>query len=104
MFALAGASVDEAAPASERTVRVASPDLESLLVDWLNELVYLYETTGEAFTEIDVVAWSPEQMEAIVRGRKPQSAPRLHIKAVTYHDLSVRPDGDGWLAQVMFDI
>jgi SHS2 domain-containing protein len=104
MFALTGVTVDADAPATERTVRIQAPDMESLLVDWLNELVYLFETTGEVFTEIEVVGWSPEELEAIVRGRRPLDAPRLHVKAVTYHDLAVRPDGDGWLAQVTFDI
>jgi SHS2 domain-containing protein len=104
MFALVGATVDETAPPEERHVRLHAPDPETLLVDWLNELVYLYETTGLLFTSIDVAEWAPTGLEAVVQGRPSTTPPRLHVKAVTYHDLVVRPDGDGWLAQVTFDI
>ncbi len=104
LFALVGATVDETSPPEERPVRLHAPDAENLLVDWLNELVYLYETTGLAFTTIDVSTWTPTGLEATVQGRRPTGPPRLHVKAVTYHELAVRPDGDGWLAQVTFDI
>ena len=102
LFALTGA-VPQAAEA-ERTVTVESPDVESLLVDWLNELVYLYETTGCAFHEIEVTEWSPQRLAATVRGGRPAAPPRLHVKAVTYHDLSVHASGAGWEARVFLDI
>lgn len=104
MFALMGLDVDESAAARTREVALASMDTESLLVDWLNELVYLFETTGEVYPQIEVVAWEPQRLVATVQGRRPAGAPRMQIKAVTYHELVVRREGEGWLAEVTFDI
>jgi SHS2 domain-containing protein len=102
LFALTGAV--PAAVEVERTVAVESPDVESLLVDWLSELVYLYETTGCAFHGITVTEWSPQRLVATVCGGRPTALPRLHVKAVTYHDLAVRGRDGGWEAQVFLDI
>lgn len=102
LFALSGAAAE--AVEIERAVVVESPDAESLLVDWLSELVYLYETTGCAFHAIEVTEWSPQRLAATARGGRPIELPRLHVKAVTYHDLYVREIDAGWEAQVFLDI
>lgn len=102
LFALTGAAAETVEV--EQAVTVESPDVESLLVDWLSELVYLYETGGCAFHEIEVTEWSPQRLVATVRGGRPAGPPRLHVKAVTYHDLAVGEAGGGWEAQVYLDI
>ena len=102
LFALTGATSGRIE--IERDVTVESLDAESLLVDWLSELVYLYETTGCAFHDIEVTEWSPQRLAATVRGGRPAMPPRLHVKAVTYHDLHVRRTGAQWEVQVFLDI
>lgn len=104
MFDLAGAKTDNAGPSNQRSVVVTSIDVESLLVDWLSELLYLHETTGEVYTDCLVTSWSPTRLEATVEGGPPAQPPILHIKAVTYHQLRVVEEEGGWLAQVYFDI
>jgi SHS2 domain-containing protein len=99
----------DAAPAQEEApvthhVTIDSVDAESLLVDWLSELLYLYETTGKLFTECEVTMWTPTHLEAEVHGRAPSRTPRFDIKAITYHDLELGQDERGWFAQVFFDI
>jgi SHS2 domain-containing protein len=102
LFALTGAVAKTVEV--EQAVTVESPDVESLLVDWLSELVYLYETGGCAFHEIEVTEWSPQRLAATLRGGRPSDPPRLHVKAVTYHDLAVRASGGEWEAQIYLDI
>jgi SHS2 domain-containing protein len=102
LFALTGATPEVVEV--ERTVAVEAPDVESLLVDWLSELVYLYETGGCAFHAIEVTEWSPQRLAATLRGGRPGELPRLHVKAVTYHDLYVRETDGRWEAQVFLDI
>lgn len=109
MFALLSVEVDRSTPPIRRDVHLTSMDLESLLVDWLSELLYLHETTGAVFQECVVTHWQPDAPDgptlgATVQGYPPVTAPRLQIKAVTYHDLLVAADEDGWVAQVYFDI
>ncbi len=104
MFALTGAqAVPDSAP-TPRQVGVKATDPESLLVDWLNELLYLHEVQHEIYTACTVTAWSPTTIQATVEGRPLATPPVLHIKAVTYHLLQVRQDEKGWHAQVVFDI
>lgn len=104
MFALLRAPVDAEQPPIVHHIRLDAFDGESLLVDWLSELLYLFETTGALFTDCTVMRWTPTQLQAEVRGRKPLTAPAVHIKAVTYHQLVITANADGWTAQVYFDI
>lgn len=89
---------------NRHSVSLTAVDAESLLVDWLNELLYLHETTGDVFTRYELAAWSPTRLEATVSGGPPAQRPRLHIKAVTYHQLHVAQTAVGWTADVFFDI
>ena len=101
MFAMQGVEM-AAKPEIWRTVRVDAPDHEALLVMWLGELLYLSETQRESYTRFVI----DDASETTVTGRAggvPGFGDKAHIKAVTYHDLSVRQDEDGWVAVVLFD-
>lgn len=108
MFALVGLTADTGAPGTPHTVTMSAPDVESLLVDWLSELAYLYEVHGQVMTVAAIREWSPTALVAEVLGFPSTTAPTMHIKAVTYHDLRVGPDDGpddgGWIARVFFDI
>lgn len=92
-------------PASRHyPISLTAVDTESLLVDWLNELLYLHETTGDVFTGFEITSWQPDRLEAVATGGSPARPPRLHIKAVTYHQLHVTQTAVGWTADVFFDI
>ncbi|MCB9161272.1 MAG: archease [Caldilineaceae bacterium] len=104
MFALVGLTPDTTAAGTPHTVSVAAPDVESLLVDWLSELAYLYEVHGTVMQVSRITAWSPTELTADLVGYPSTTVPAMHIKAVTYHDLRVGPEGDGWRARVYFDI
>ena len=95
-----------AAPPTEEghQVSLVASDPETLLIDWLNELLFLFEVDGLAYTEALMDRWEPTQMAATVRGQRPTEPPIVHIKAATYHQIRVRPVADGWEAQVFFDI
>ncbi len=104
MFALMDLHVDQTAEELTVAMTLDAMDIESLMVDWLSELVYLHETTGVVFDLILIQDWSPTHLAATVSGRRPQQTPHLQVKAVTYHDLLVVAEGDAWTAQVYFDI
>jgi len=87
-----------------------SADLETLLVDWLSELVYRFDV-DQWFTRRAVVAISDEDgrvhARATLHGERfdpARHAVKVLIKGVTYHKLSVRQTPDGWTATVVFDI
>jgi len=104
MFSLLRAEPDAAAPVETRHVVVDAVDIEALMVDWLNELLYLHETVGALFTDCRMRQWSPTRLEAGVAGSRPLGAPQVHIKAATYHQLRIERHADRWTAEVFFDI
>lgn len=104
MFGLLRVLPDTTRPAIHHHVTIDSIDGESLMVDWLSELLYLHETTNAIFTDCTVLRWTSTHLDANVTGYPPDAPLAVHIKAVTYHQLTIQANADGWLAQVYFDI
>jgi SHS2 domain-containing protein len=86
----------------ERELVIEGADREGLLVNWLNELLYLQER-GEAYSEFHVVEISPVRLKAQLRGRKQQKGNRS-IKAVTFHGLELKEASGIWEATVVMDV
>jgi len=102
MYAL---SVDAPAivPQVERTVEVTGVDAETLLVNWLNELLYLTEVEGLVFGQFELVEFAPIRLRAVARGQA--NAPlRKHIKAVTFHNLHIASTDHGYQVTIVFDV
>ncbi len=103
---LAGLLVEEPAAVPRtmtRELTLEAPDAESLLVAWLGELAYWAEAEGLVFPEIAVQTVTSHTMRAVVGGG-PAAALQNHIKAVTYHDLSIQPVPGGVEATIVFDV
>ena len=88
-------------------LQVSASNIEDLLVAWLNELLYRYETERIAFSKFVIDDINDSNLRATVSGEK--IAPDRHeikteIKSVTYHQLRVEKIDDGWRAQVIFDV
>lgn len=88
-------------------VEISSDDLPSLVVDWLNELLFLHARDGALVAEIHVHDVSPTHLRATAHGEPfdAQRHPRgIEVKAATYHQLRVEPADNGWVAVVYLDI
>ena len=86
-----------------REVRVEGLDRESLLVNWLNELLHLSHTRREAYSGFDFLELNDTHLRARIQGRSAADARRL-IKAVTFHNLEVKRTGAGWEAMLVLDV
>ena len=88
-------------------VEVKGEDREALLVNWLNELIYLFEAKGEVFKDFQIISIRETELKARAMGEKinPEKH-RFHreVKAATYHQLRIEQTVNGWRAQVIFDI
>ena len=107
------ADLSRVAEKAERRVTVAGRDLEGLLVAWLSELLYIFDAEGVIFSRfaIDEIGPLAEGLNPQLRARvcgepfdPERHEPRLAVKAVTRHQLSVRQGRDGWEARVILDI
>ena len=90
----------------ERRFHLQEDDIETLLVSWLQELLYLLDTEDLVFGRFQVKLHD-FSLEAAAWGDV--FDPNIHamkteIKAVTYHQLEVTKGDQGWQAQVIFDI
>jgi SHS2 domain-containing protein len=88
-------------------VTVEGSDLEDLLVRWLSELLYLYDTQRFLYCAATFTTLEPTRLAATVQG-EPFDAARhpidTEIKAVTYHQIAVTQVEGHWQAQVIFDL
>lgn len=106
MFALEGAIPPDAEtrmPEVTRDVEASGVDYESVLVNWLNELLYLQDTRQETFFRFQVDDLTPELLRARVYGRSNANIEKL-VKAATFHDLKIEQTPGGWQAVLVVDV
>jgi SHS2 domain-containing protein len=103
---LRGVPAEPAGP--PRTLEVESADREALMVDWLNEILFVAEVDLWVAVEFDVQEASPTRLRAMARGVQVENPPS-NVKAATFHGLRVaaKDEGneeDGLEAEVIFDV
>lgn len=86
----------------ERVLDLEGDDLETNLVGFLSELLYLGEAEGLGFDKF-AISLAGQHLHAIVRGG-PIIEQRKEIKAVTFHNLAVRQTEKGFEVTVVFDV
>jgi SHS2 domain-containing protein len=89
-------------PPEVQIVQLEAPDTGALLVQWLEELVFLAETEGFVVDEANILHWSKKVISAELIGHIAE--PRPLVKAVTYHGLEFEPADGGWRAKVVLDV
>ena len=86
----------------KETIALQAPDRESLLVDWLSELLTLSDMRGHVFGHFELRRFDDQHIDAVVGSRPAQAED--DIKAVTWSELEISRDDRGWNAIVVFDI
>jgi len=88
-------------------LKVSSEDRDSLLVEWLNELIYLFDVEHILFNRFDIESLTHNQLKAVCYGETFDPVKhkiKIGIKAATYHMLKLDKNGGGYKAQIIFDI
>lgn len=108
-LALTAVSTDPRAVTARTAVgiRCEAPDVELLLADWLNAIVFEMQTRHMLFGRFAVTldgarlvgrAWG-EPVDVA------RHCPAVEVKGATYTELAVREDDDGaWIAQCVVDV
>ena len=107
--ALAGIVMDSRNVQPLETLEIAAQgeDLEALVVNFLNEVLYVLDGRRFAVSKAAVIASGPHGVAAALLGEPRNGTrhpPLLVVKAVTYHQLVVKHSGPGWIAEVYLDI
>jgi SHS2 domain-containing protein len=97
------ADVEHIVPTVQHRMQIEGTDREALLVNWLNELLYLHETQGQVYSAFDIHQLSPRSLRATVGGQQSEDIHTI-IKAATHHDLAINETPEGYVATVVFDV
>lgn len=89
---------------AKRKIKVKSPDINALLVDFLSEVLYLSQVNKEIHNNIKFTKFSDTELTGELIGQKIESFGE-DIKAVTYHGLEIKKNKkDLYEVTILFDI
>lgn len=97
--------LDKIQPKKQIIIKLAADNLNDLLVEWLNELLFRFDTDGLVFNAFEVQI-KDFSLEAVAIGEKfdPEKHPlKTQIKAATYYNLEVKENKERYV-QVYFDV
>jgi len=102
---LAELTADERGPDLETwyDVSLEGPDMETLLVDWLNALIYLGEIHHCILDRFAFIALNPNSLQARVTGHRIRRLKKA-VKAATFHNLEIERAANGLAVTVVFDV
>lgn len=101
MYTLSGITLSNG-PKQSHQVNLSAYDPESLLVGFLQELLYQAETARVGFDRFDIHLYE-YHLDASLDGAPIQSITK-EIKAVTYHNLRVQEGERGLEVRIVFDV
>ncbi|MBM4312357.1 MAG: archease [Deltaproteobacteria bacterium] len=90
-----------------REIVVAGEDPADLLINFLREILYLWNGERFLIKSCSVREVTPQGIKALLRGEFFDTARhgiKAEIKAVTYHRASVCETKKGFVAKVVFDV
>ena len=97
----------EASLSKEIELTLSEDNQEQLLIDWLNEVLFILETEGFIPTNFEVSNLTENTLKATLSGSPLD--PDMHrykteVKSTTYHMLEIGSENDKYFATILFDI
>jgi len=89
-------------PRTNRSLHITGLDPETLLVNFLSELLFISEQDKLAFDEFKL-EMTGDRLEAEMSGALVLSIEKI-IKAVTFHNLHIRQTPQGYEVEIVFDV
>jgi SHS2 domain-containing protein len=113
LFATAGwaytdliADISKIKPDIEKAISIQSDNLEMLLIDWLSELLYVFDTQKLLFSKFNTSV-KDTSLQADIAGQKAEFKTHEYkneVKAATWHGLKIDHDAGLYRAQILFDV
>lgn len=87
-------------------IHLEARDLVALMVDWLNEVLYLQDARDTVFAGLEIAEVTSTSIDAtVVLAPRAEDLQGTAVKAVTFHKLEVVRDDDGkWRTLVYVDV
>ena len=96
-----------AAGRETRQLELSAASWEELLVSWLNEVLFLFDTRGFLPARFEILALEPFRLRARLHGERYDSEryPLEHqVKAATYHQLQIEQRRNLWQTTIYLDL
>jgi SHS2 domain-containing protein len=106
LFSIIVTNLDDVRPIDTRHFELSAASLDYLLFDWLNELLFTFDSQRLLLCEFHV-RLAENNLQADARGELldlDRHTLEHEVKAITYHGLRLEQTPDGWLAEVIVDI
>ena len=90
-----------------RMITVRGSDREDLLVNYLREILYMLNGEGMLLKDFSILEIDSHYLVGEVKGEPfnpDRHSIKMEIKAVTYHQVKVEKNKEGWKARVIFDV
>ncbi len=101
------ADLDNLKESVKREIELSAEDVEVLLVEWLNELIYISEVEHILFKRFEINELSNTRLKATCFGEKIKAGQhrlKREIKAATYHMLKLNKENGTYKVRIIFDI
>ena len=88
-------------------LEVEAADRDELIVNWLRELLYLYQSGGYLVKEFKIIEVKDSLVKAEVCGEKvdpDRHEIKQEIATVAEHKSRMQKTGNQWVAQVIFEL
>lgn len=87
-------------------IEVSAKGIDFLLISFLNELLYIFETKKIIFKKFKITYISDNLLKCTCYGCKikPDTEIYKEIKSTTHHNLKIEKESTGWKITVLFDV
>lgn len=100
-------NIDKVKPMKSFNIKVSGISNEQLLVNWLQEILYLHEVRNFLFCKFIINSIKDGVITGSAIGEKLDSSRHElmnHIKAVTYSNMDIKKEHGRYITRIVFDI
>ncbi len=101
---------DKVDPKEKDVIKVEGLDLEELLYNFIEELIVRLDSEGKVYSEFKVEI-SEEDGKYVLSAEAygepldiSKHGSKIHVKAMTYHEMSIRKEDGRWVIEYVLDI
>jgi SHS2 domain-containing protein len=91
----------------ERYFKAPGPDEDAQIVNWLNEILFFFDTEDMVFVQFAIDSWTSSEITGRAKGERfdiDRHELRTGVKAVTYHQFQSHAVEKGWEIRVFVDV
>ena len=97
----------EVRASEERYFKAPGPDEDAQIVNWLNEILFFFDTEDMVFVQFAIDSWTSSEITGRAKGERfdiDRHELRTAVKAVTYHQFHSHAVEKGWEIRVFVDV